>query len=167
MTGLDPARDVIVQAAAIVTNAQLQVLEEVCMDVWQPASELDKMGPYVREMHTKTGLLARIPESTTDVRDAERSLMALVTRWCEYPAVLCGNSIGSDRKFIDRYMPGLAGYLHYRMVDVSTIKVLAGLWYGDGAPFKKRTDGEHDALFDIRNSIAELQHYRDTLFRTA
>jgi oligoribonuclease len=102
----------------------------------------------------------------TEARDAERALMAVATRWCDYPAVLCGNSIASDRKFIDRYMPGLAGYLHYRMVDVSAIKVLAAHWYGGGAQFQKRTNGEHDALFDIRNSIAELQHYRDTLFRT-
>jgi oligoribonuclease len=165
MTGLDPQRDVIVQAAALITNDELEVLDELCLDVWQPPAELDKMSPFVREMHTRTGLLTRLSSSQTDVRDAERALIALATRWCNYPAVLCGNSIGHDRKFIDRYMPGLAGYLHYRMIDVSTLKVLASRWYGNGAMFKKSAEGEHDALVDIRNSINELRHYRDSLFK--
>ena len=84
---------------------------------------------------------------------------------CEHPAVLCGSSIWVDRLFIDRHMPGFAGYLHYRMVDVSSIKVLAQRWYGEAAVFQKPTAGEHDARVDIHNSIAELAHYRRTLFR--
>jgi oligoribonuclease len=80
--------------------------------------------------------------------------------------VLCGNSIWQDRRFVDRYMPGLAGYLTYRLLDVSSVKVLARTWYGQSAVYVKPTAGEHDALVDIRNSIAELAHYRRALFRS-
>jgi oligoribonuclease len=123
------------------------------------------MGPFVSEMHSKTGLTARVRAAKTELRDAEKQLMDMVTRWCTYPATLCGNSIWQDRRFIDKHMPGFAGYLHYRMIDVSTIKVLAGRWYGEEAAYKKPKDGEHDAVVDIENSIDELRHYRATLFQ--
>jgi oligoribonuclease len=79
--------------------------------------------------------------------------------------MLCGNTISQDRRFIDRHMPGLAGYLHYRMVDVSTLKTLARMWYGEGSVFQKPDAGAHDALFDIQQSILELAYYRRTLLR--
>src|SRR5690606_37305841 len=128
MTGLDPEVDVILQAALIVTDRELQPLEEYVVDVWQPPAALESMVPFVRSMHETTGLLARLPKSTVDVRAAERHLLERVAGWCPYRPILCGNSIGSDRKFIDRYMPALAGYLHYRMLDVSSLKILAQLW---------------------------------------
>lgn len=165
MTGLDPREHVVLQAALIVTNRDLEVLEEYVADVYQPARAFENMGPYVREMHTKTGLLERVVRSRVDVNDVEKALLERVAGWCPYRPVLCGNSIASDRKFIDEYMPALAGYLHYRMVDVSTLKVLASHWYGEAAAYPKPTTGEHDALFDIRQSIAELGHYRATLFK--
>jgi oligoribonuclease len=165
MTGLDAAHDVILQAALIVTDAELSPLEEFVSDVWQPESELAKMTPFVREMHQKTGLLDRVRSCTVELRRVEQSLLEIVSGWCPYGAVLCGNSIWQDRKFIERYMPGLAGYLTYRLVDVSAIKVLAKTWYGPSAVFAKPEVGEHDALNDVRNSIAELAHYRKTLFR--
>jgi len=160
MTGLDPSEHVILQAALIVTNAQLEPLEEMCFDVWQPEPALTNMSPFVRTMHETNGLLQRLRASKMDTRDVERKLIESITGWCPYPAVLCGNSIASDRGFIDEYMPGLAGYLHYRMVDVSALKVLLRLWYGESAEFKKPETGAHDALFDIRQSIAELGFYR-------
>ncbi len=163
MTGLDVEEHRIVQAAVIITNGKLEPLEEFCCDVWQPDSVLEGMGPFVRAMHEKNGLVTRVRASKLDTADAEKKLLAIVAQWCPYPATLCGNSIWSDRKFIDRHMPALAGYLHYRMVDVSTLKVLATRWYGAEAVYAKPTDGEHDALFDIKNSIAELAHYRRTL----
>jgi oligoribonuclease len=163
MTGLDPQTDVILQAALIVTNRELEPLEEYVTDVWQPAASLEHMVPFVRQMHERTGLLARVPASTTDLAQAERELLERVAGWCPYRPVLCGNSIASDRKFLDRYMPALTGYLHYRMVDVSTLKVLAQLWHGPSALYQKPKSGEHDALFDIRESIAELRHYRRAL----
>ena len=165
MTGLDAERDVILQVAVIITDAELTPLEEFASDVWQPESELAKMTPFVRQMHEKTGLLARVRKGTAELRRVEQSLLEIISGWCPYGAVLCGNSIWQDRKFIDRHMPGLAGYLTYRIVDVSAIKVLAKTWYGPTAVFQKSEVGEHDALTDVKNSIAELAHYRQTLFR--
>ena len=165
MTGLDPETDVILQAALIVTDVELNPLEEFVCDIWQPTELLERMTPFVRDMHEKTGLIERVKSSTIDVRNAEKRLLQRVAGWCEYPALLCGNTIAQDRKFIDRYMPGLAGYLHYRMLDVTSLKLLAGLWYGDSAVFEKPTQGAHDALVDIKNSIGELAHYRATLLQ--
>jgi oligoribonuclease len=164
MTGLDPQSDVILQAALIVTDQTLQPLEEFVVDVWQPSAALEGMVPFVRTMHERTGLLKRVAASSIDLGAAERSILERVAGWCPYRPILCGNSIASDRKFIDRFMPALSGYLHYRMLDVSTLKVLAQLWYDSSALYHKPKTGEHDALFDIRESIAELRHYRKTLF---
>jgi oligoribonuclease len=165
MTGLDPTTHVILQAALIITDAELRPLEELCLDVWQPPEKLDQMVPFVREMHRKTGLLGRVKKSKVDVALAERELMTRVTGWCSYGAILAGNSVGQDKRFLERYMPALAGYLSYRILDVTSVKLLARTWYGDAAVFAKPTAGEHDALVDIRNSIDELRHYRKTLFR--
>jgi oligoribonuclease len=165
MTGLDPVRDVILQAALIVTDAELTPLEEYCSDVWQPPAALAGMTPFVRDMHEKTGLLERIGRCKSDLRVVEKQLIERIAGWCAYPAVLCGNSIGQDRRFLDVWMPGLSGYLGYRIVDVSSIKVLARRWYGPGGTFEKPNAGEHDALFDIRQSLDELRFYRQTIFR--
>jgi oligoribonuclease len=164
MTGLDAHRDAILQAALIVTNSELECLEEWSCDVWQPESELSKMTPFVRAMHETTGLVERVRQSTIDVAAAERALLERVAGWCPYPAVLCGNSIGQDKQFIAQHMRGLAGYLSYRLVDVSSLKLLARLWYGEGAVYQKPEEGRHDAILDIRRSIDELRHYRATLF---
>ncbi len=165
MTGLDAQSDVILQAALIVTDAELRPLEQFATDVWQPDAALQRMSPFVRDMHERTGLLDRVRRSRVDVRAAERALLERLTGWCDYPAVLCGNSIGQDRRFIDRWMPGLAGYLSYRMIDVTALKLLAKLWNGESAVYVKPEVGAHDALVDIQNSIAELAHYRATLMR--
>lgn len=167
MTGLDAQNDVIIQAALIVTTADLEPLEEFVCDVWQPEDALARMTPFVREMHERTGLIQRVRESRTDLAAAEKQLLERVTGWCTYPAVLCGSSIGYDKRFVDRWMPGFAGYLSYRTIDVSSLKLLARLWYGEEAVFPKRTEGEHDALFDIRQSLDELAFYRKALFAPA
>jgi oligoribonuclease len=165
MTGLDPQRDVILQAALIVTTKELTPLEEYSCDIWQPEPELAKMTPFVRDMHEKNGLIDRVRASKLELQAAEKRLLERIAGWCQYPAILCGNSVGQDKRFIDRHMPGLAGYLSYRILDVSSVKLLARYWYGDGAVFQKPEEGEHDALVDIRNSIAELSHYRKTMFK--
>lgn len=165
MTGLDAQSDVILQAALIITTSELTPLEEFVCDIWQPDEALAKMTPFVRDMHEATGLTRRVRASKIDLGAAERKLMERVTGWCAYGAVLCGNSIGQDKRFVDRWLPGLSGYLSYRTVDVTSIKILAKLWYGDAAVFAKPTQGEHDALVDIKNSIAELQFYRSLLFK--
>jgi len=163
MTGLDPERDVILQAALIVTDRDLQPLEEYVCDVWQPESVFERMSPFVRDMHEKNGLLDRVRASRVDQREAQRQLLTRISALCEHPAVLCGSSIWVDRTFLDRHMRGLAGYLHYRMVDVTSFKLVVDRWLGQSAVFQKPTEGEHDALVDIRNSIAELRHYRKLL----
>jgi oligoribonuclease len=165
MTGLDPQADVILQAALIITDADLNVLEEFVCDVWQPDALLSRMVPFVRDMHETTGLTDRVRKSRIDLLVAERKLLERVAGWCTYPAVLCGNTIGQDKRFVDRWMPGLAGYLSYRTLDVTSVKLLAKAWYGEEAIYDKPQKGEHDALVDIRNSIAELAHYRATLFK--
>jgi oligoribonuclease len=166
MTGLDAQADVILQAALIITDAQLNVLEEFVCDIWQPDAALERMVPFVREMHETTGLTGRVRKSKVDLMVAERKLLERVTGWCNYPAILCGNTIGQDKRFVDRWMPGLSGYLSYRTLDVTSLKLLAKTWYGEAAVYDKPQKGEHDALVDIKNSIAELSHYRATLFKT-
>jgi oligoribonuclease len=167
MTGLDPQRDVILQAALIVTDTQLNVLEEFVCDIWQPDSALERMVPFVKEMHETTGLTERVRKSKLDLMVAERKLLERVAGWCAYPAVLCGNTIGQDKRFVDQWMPGLSGYLSYRTIDVTSLKLLTKAWYGEEAVYDKPVKGEHDALVDIKNSIAELSHYRATVFKTA
>ena len=165
MTGLDAQNDVILQAALIVTDAQLNVLEEFVCDIWQPDELLARMVPFVKDMHETTGLTERVRKSRIDLMVAERKLLERVAGWCAYPAVLCGNTIGQDKRFVDRWMPGLSGYLSYRTIDVTSIKLLARTWYGEAAEYDKPVKGEHDALVDIKNSIAELSHYRATVFK--
>jgi oligoribonuclease len=165
MTGLDPKRDVILQAALIITDAQLNVLEEFVCDIWQPDEALARMVPFVKEMHETTGLTERVRKSKLDLLVAERKLLERVAGWCAYPAVLCGNTIGQDKRFVDQWMPGLSGYLSYRTIDVTSLKLLTKAWYGEEAVYDKPVKGEHDALVDIKNSIAELAHYRATVFK--
>jgi oligoribonuclease len=165
MTGLDPTADVILQAAVIITTPGLEPLEQFSCDVWQPDSALQRMTPFVRQMHEKNGLLSRVAASRVDIGFLEKLLLERISGWCPYPALLCGNSIGHDKRFVERWMPGLAGYLSYRTVDVSSLKVLVKSWYGDAGAYAKPTTQEHDALFDIQQSIAELSHYRATVFK--
>jgi oligoribonuclease len=165
MTGLDPVTDVILQAAVIITSSNLQPLEKYTCDVWQPDHALARMSPFVRDMHEKNGLVARVRQSRLDTAGAEKRLLERVAGWCTYPAIICGNSVGQDKRFIDAHMPGLGGFLSYRILDVSSVKILARAWYGESAEFKKPEAGEHDALVDIQNSIDELAHYRKVVFR--
>jgi oligoribonuclease len=157
MTGLDPERDFILQAALVITTRELETIEELCCDVWQPESALAVMSPFVRDMHEKNGLIERVRASRIDAREAERQLLARITARCAYPAILCGSSVWVDR------MPGLCGYLHYRMLDVTSVRLFVERLLGSGAVYQKPTEGEHDALVDTRNSIAELRHYRALL----
>jgi oligoribonuclease len=165
MTGLDPEQDVILEVALVVTDRELRTLDEYTAAIWQPEARLAAMTPFVRDMHEKTGLTARARASKVDTLGAERVLLDRIAGFCPYPAVLAGNTIGQDKRFIERHMPGLAGYLHYRTLDVTSVKLLAKAWYGDGAVYDKPKDQEHNALFDVRQSILELAHYRKTIFR--
>lgn len=165
MTGLDPERCAIVEIATIVTEADLTVVAEgPNLVVHQPAEALATMDDFVRDMHTRSGLLDKIAASTITLEEAQAQTLAFVQEHVdERKAPLCGNSIWKDRQFVERYMPTFDAYLHYRCVDVSTLKELVRRWYGGRIqpPDKAET---HRALDDIRESIAELAHYRAHAF---
>ncbi|MCC6646072.1 MAG: oligoribonuclease [Polyangiaceae bacterium] len=164
MTGLDPERDVVLEIAAIVTGPELEPLEELERVIWQPEEALARMTPFVRQMHDDNGLAAKVRASRVDLAQAEREVLAMVTRHAAFRAAyLAGNTIYQDRRFLTRHMPQLEGYLHYRQVDVSSLKVLVQAWYPD-ARFDK-PGKTHTALDDIRDSLAELRHYRARVMR--
>ena len=165
MTGLDPDRCAIVEIGLILTGFDLKPVAQMERVVWQPDEVLDRMEPFVREMHTKSGLLTRIRASQTSLRAAEKEALFLVSDHCVFgEAVLAGNSIHQDRRFLQRYMPQLEGFLHYRQVDVSSLKVLASAWFPGEVQFEK-ANKTHTALDDIRGSLAELEYYREHLLR--
>jgi oligoribonuclease len=167
MTGLEPERHVIVEIATIITDDDLVVIAEgPDLVIHATPEELSHMGDFVTEMHSKSGLLPAIAASSVSVRDAELATLDFMrSHIAEARTVpLCGNSIGTDRRFLEEYMPELEAFFHYRNVDVSTIKELARRWHPEvlsSLPDKATT---HRALDDIRESISELDHYRSTLF---
>ena len=167
MTGLEPGRHVIVEIATLITDDYLNVIAEGPDLVIHATSEqLAEMGDFVTEMHTKSGLLTAITQSTVTLDEAEAATLAFLQQHIgEARSVpLCGNSIGTDRRFLQEYMPTLEAFFHYRNVDVSTIKELARRWHPEVLAALPVKDTTHRALEDIRESIAELVHYRATLF---
>lgn len=164
MTGLDPKSCVPLQVAVVITDAELTELDSFEMTIWQPEAELAKMSPFVQKMHRDNGLTEAVRASNHDLLNAERGLMDIIARWCKpNTGILCGNSIHQDRRFLAAYFPTVNGYLHYRMVDVSTLQELAKRWYGSKANYSK-TPSDHTALSDVRASIQELAHYRKSMF---
>ena len=165
MTGLNPDVDVILEIACIITGPDLKPIAEAEAVIAAPADALGRMGDFVRDMHTKNGLLARVAKATTTVQQAEQLVLGLVQKHCKQgQGVLAGNSIHQDRRFLYRYMPSLESYLFYRQVDVSTLKVLREAWYPATPKFDK-PGKDHTALADIKDSIAELAYYRANLLR--
>lgn len=164
MTGLDPAKDVILDVAAIITGPDLEPRETYAQPVWQPEHALAVMDPFVREMHTKSKLLDRVRTSQKALRDVEKDLLVLIHKHAApFEGTLAGNSIHADRRFVTAHMPLVDRYLSYRMLDVTTIKILKRAWFGElEQPVKK---GTHEALKDIEESIAELKWYRSAIFR--
>ena len=168
MTGLDVERHRIVELAVIVTDAQLEVLADgLDLVVHQPPEVLAEMDDFVRKMHTKSGLLTEIERSSLGLDAAGKQAVEYIAEFVPEAgmAPMCGNSIGVDRRFLDRYLPDLDKYLHYRSIDVSSIKELCRRWYPEA--YKKRPGKAeaHRALDDIRESVAELRYYRDTIMR--
>jgi oligoribonuclease len=167
MTGLDLAKDRLIEVAALVTDPDLRVLGDgVDLVVHADDEALDAMPEIVRAMHARSGLTDEVRRSTVTLADAEEAVLAYVRQFVPEPrtAPLCGNSIATDRGFLARDMPTLDAYLHYRMIDVSSIKELCRRWYPRvyfGQPAKGLA---HRALADIRESIRELEYYRRTLF---
>ena len=168
MTGLDPARDGIVEIATLVTDDNLEIVAEgpdlvIAID----DTMLDGMSDAVRDMHTKSGLLGAIKETTTTLEEAASATLAFLKEHIVEPGTvpLCGNSIGTDRRFLAARMPEVEAFLHYRSVDVSTVKELARRWYPDAYNNAPKKAGGHRALEDIKESIGELKYYRGTIFK--
>ena len=167
MTGLDLRRDALIEVAALVTDPDLNILGDgVDVVIHAPDEILDGMVQYVRDMHAKSGLTDEVRASTVTMTEAEDMIMDYITSFVPAPrsAPLCGNSIATDRGFLARDMKRLDDHLHYRMIDVSSIKELCRRWYPRtyyGQPAKGLT---HRALADIKESIRELDYYRNTVF---
>jgi oligoribonuclease len=168
MTGLDPSRHVIVEIATLVTDDELEIVAEgPDLVIHATDEQLAQMEPVVVDMHTTSGLLPRIQASTTTLEDAGRQTLDFIRAHVpeRRTVPLAGNSIGTDRRFLATYLPEIEEYLHYRSVDVSTVKELVRRWYPgalDAAPSKI---GTHRALDDVRESVAELRFYRERVFR--
>ncbi len=166
MTGLSLATDALVEIACIVTDSELNALDEgVDVVIKPPAEALDEMADVVREMHTASGLLAELGSGLT-LAEAQELVLAYVRQHVpeSRKVPLCGNSIATDRAFLARDMPELDNFLHYRMIDVSSIKELARRWYPRAYFASPEKHGGHRALADIKESIRELRYYREAVF---
>ena len=166
MTGLDPVADALIEVAVLVTDSELNVLGDGVDVVIRPSdAALAGMGDFVRAMHTESKLLDELPRGMT-MEAAQAEVMAYIRTWVKEPnkAQLGGNSVGTDRIFLARDMPEVIEYLHYRVIDVSTIKELARRWYPRAYFQSPPKTGNHRALGDIRDSIDELRYYRETVF---
>jgi oligoribonuclease len=169
MTGLDVEKDVVVEIAVLATSATtLEPLDEgLTVVVAQPAEVLAGMSDFVRQMHERSGLLTEIAAVGVPLEEAGQKVLEYIKGHVPMPRTvpLCGNSIGMDRRFLARYLPEIEEHLHYRSIDVSSIKELCRRWYRD--PFTARPEkaDDHRALPDIRASIVELRYYRETIFK--
>ncbi|WP_444929332.1 oligoribonuclease [Microbulbifer sp. SSSA002] len=166
MTGLNPDKERIIEIATIVTDSRLEILAEgPSMVIHQSDALLEAMDEWNTEQHGGSGLVARVKASSNSERDAERETLEFLRQWVpEGASPMCGNSIGQDRRFLVKYMPALEAYFHYRNLDVSSVKELARRWRPEVLDGVKK-HSSHLALDDIRDSINELCHYRETFFR--
>jgi oligoribonuclease len=168
MTGLDPGHDAIVEIATLITDDDLQLVAEGPDLVIATAAELlAAMSDVVRTMHTKSGLLAEIQASTTSLAQAGQATLAFLRQHIAEPqsVPLCGNSIGTDRRFLAAFLPEIDAFLHYRSVDVSTVKELARRWYPTEYAATPKKTGGHRAMDDVRESVTELAYYRGAVFK--
>jgi oligoribonuclease len=167
MTGLDHTRDVIVEIATLITDDDLVVIAEgPDLVIHQTDEVLAAMDPFVTEMHTRSGLLERIRTSEVSLDAAGQATLEFIKAHVPDPVSvpLCGNSIGTDRRFLTAYLPEIENYLHYRSVDVSSIKELAKRWYPHLDARRMMKNGTHRAMDDIRQSVEELRFYREHVF---
>ena len=167
MTGLDIGSDLLIEVAALVTDSELNVLGDgVDVVIGASADEMSRMPDVVRDMHASSGLTAQVLASRVTLQEAEQRVLAYIKQWVPEPkkAPLCGNSIGTDRGFLTRDMKALDEWLHYRMVDVSSVKELARRWYPRVYFNAPKKGGGHRALADILESVQELRYYREAVF---
>ena len=167
MTGLSPQNDRIIEIASIVTDIHLSIVAEGPeLVIHQSDERLDGMDAWNKKTHSESGLIDQVRASEIDEAEAERRTLAFMRRYAtKQRSPLCGNAICQDRRFLDRYMPQVSAYLHYRHLDVSTIKELARRWRPD-LTSNQNKNSRHRAMDDIRESIEELRMYRDNFFLT-
>lgn len=166
MTGLDPEKDVILEIAAIVTDKDLNILSDgISFVINQPERKLDLMNNFVKEMHTKSGLINEVLHSNVNLETALKKNLEYFDEFCFIGVTpLCGNSIWQDRRFLNKYMPELDSFFNYRIIDVSSVKEIVRKWYPESPVLKYIKKEGHRALPDIYESIAELNHYKMNFF---
>ena len=168
MTGLDLEQDCLVEVAVIITDGQTNIVDEGIDLLIKPRpGALENMGDFVREMHTKSGLLAELETpAALELEEAEKQVLEYIKRFVpgKGQALLAGNSVGTDKQFLEKEMPQVISHLHYRLVDVSSVKELAKRWYPRAFYHAPEKHGGHRALADIRESIQELRYYRKVLW---
>ncbi|MBI4385790.1 MAG: oligoribonuclease [Elusimicrobia bacterium] len=166
MTGLDPEKDTILEIATVITDSTLKIVEEgPCLAIHQSDEVLAAMDPWCVEHHGSSGLTRRVRESSVTMEQAQEQTLQFIRRYClEKTSPLCGSSVHQDRRFLVRYMPRINDYLHYRIIDVSTVKEIVMRWYpfGEKPPSKAKN---HLAMGDVKESISELVFYRDRYFK--
>ncbi len=167
MTGLDPSKDVILEVATIITDAQLNIIATgPDLVSCQPPDVLGRMNQFVEKMHKDSGLIEKVKSSCVPLLEIEKQTFAFIKEHCQSDkAVLAGNTVWQDRRFIERYMPKILDYLHYRILDVSTIKILVQAWYPNNPQAEFPKKDTHRALEDIKESINELKHYKKYFFK--
>jgi oligoribonuclease len=169
MTGLDPAKDTIVEIATLVTDDDLTVVAEgPDLVIAASRAQLDAMSDLVRDMHTRSGLLAAIEASALSLEEAGKTTLAFLEAHIRTPGTvpLCGNSIGMDRRFLSVQLPEVERFFHYRSIDVSTVKELARRWLPDALAAAPHKRGGHRAMDDVKESVAELAYYRQAVLKS-
>ena len=165
MTGLEPDIEVIIEIATIITDSHLNIIEEgPVLVVHQDDDILNRMDEWNQKTHHASGLVQKVKDSTLTIEEAEKITLDFIKKYVPYKtSPLCGNSVGQDRRFMYKFMPKLSEYLHYRNIDVTSVKELVRRWYPTGRKLPRKSD-EHKALIDIQESIEELIFYRDHFF---
>ncbi|WP_415933646.1 oligoribonuclease [Varibaculum cambriense] len=168
MTGLDLEQDCLVEVAVIITDGQTKIVDEgIDLLIKPTTAALENMGDFVREMHTKSGLLKELESpAALELAEAEKQVLDYIKHFVpgKGQALLAGNSVGTDKQFLEKEMPQVISHLHYRLVDVSSVKELAKRWYPRAFYHAPEKHGGHRALADIRESIQELRYYRKVLW---
>lgn len=165
MTGLEPDVEVIIEIATIITDSHLNIIEEgPALVIHQEDDILNRMDEWNQKTHSASGLIQKVKDSKMAIEEVERITLDFIKKYVPLKtSPLCGNSVGQDRRFLYKYMPNLSEYLHYRNIDVTSIKEVVRRWYPNGRKMPKKSD-EHKALIDIQESIEELIFYRDHFF---
>lgn len=167
MTGLEISRDTILEIAVVITDEQLNIVATgPNIAIKHEQSVLDAMDNWCKKTHTKSGLVNAVQQSTYTLQQAEQQTIEFVARYCKKSSgILCGNSIWQDRVFLTKYMPTLLSYMHYKMIDVSSVQQLIKCWYKGNAAVEFKKSDAHRAMPDILESIAEMAHYRKNFFK--